>query len=231
MMNLIDQPILGGILACAAFAGVQYGNLKIENDYRKEFEKDPVDLKLMAPQIVIGAIFLGLFLFQSRNRYVALTWPAFAGAVATLTCVWRVDRDLLLIPDRSQIIGAVSALLFLIVQIISGEPRGELFIHVGFGLALVALLWAMSVIYYRLRGQVGFGLGDVKLLAWMCVFLGQRTVDVIMLSIGIGLIQILISSFLSKRDEGFKLPKLTDAFAFGPAIILAFGIIQMMAVW
>lgn len=200
-MAIIDQPWLGGLLMTVVWAAVQYFNLKIENDFRAEFKKDLVGYQLLVPQAVISAVLLVAFVYFTRQRYVAMTWPAFAGAAATLTGVWRVDRDMLLIPDRNQLIGAGAAAVFLVIQLWSGESPRELFTNVGLGLSLVLLLWALSAIYYRIRGQIGFGLGDVKLLAWMSVFAGQRTIDIIMLSIGIGLIQIVLSSFLGEKAK------------------------------
>lgn len=160
--------------------------------------------------------------YLSRDRLVASALPSWALCAAALRGVWRIDRICLLIPDRLQILGVVSGFLFLMVQVLSGESLKELLLQLSFAWGVVLLLWLLSAAYFKLRGVVGIGMGDIKLLAWLSLLVQTRIVDVIFIAIIIGVSQLILTSIVkSFQKKSLTLPLGTQAFAFGPAIVLA----------
>jgi leader peptidase (prepilin peptidase)/N-methyltransferase len=91
----------------------------------------------------------------------------------------------------------------------------------GFVDALLALvvaggaMWALSAGYERLRGRVGLGMGDVKLVAMLGTFLGlENTLGILVLGSLLGLVQALGMMALRGADLRARIP-------FGPALSAA----------
>jgi hypothetical protein len=143
-----------------------------------------------------------------------------AGAV--LRSIWIIDRACLLIPDRLQLLGLLSALSFLGIQLYFGAHWDEAFLEIGFAIGQVALLWLLSIAYFKVRKTIGFGLGDIKLLGWIAIFAGQRLTYVIVGAIGLGILTLAVVSIKNSiQNRRLTIPSGTDAFAFGPQIIAA----------
>ena len=196
--------------------------IRIENQYRQEFELEPVDLKASLPSLVMMLGVIVMIAWESQSRLTAIALPAIGLAGASLRGIWRIDRQCLLIPDRLQALGCAAGLYYLGALIATGEPWRDQCLELGFAFALVALMWALSAVYLRMRGAVGFGFGDIKLLGWLSFFVGKRMIDLILYSIMIGLVYLLVSTAVkSIKAKKIMLPGSQDAFAFGPAIVLA----------
>ncbi|MCX6124821.1 MAG: prepilin peptidase, partial [Proteobacteria bacterium] len=160
--------------------------------------------------------------WQSQSRLTALALPSIGLAGASLRGIWRIDRQCLLIPDRLQALGCAAGLYYFGAFIATGEPWRDQSLELAIAFALVGLMWALSASYLRVRGAVGFGFGDIKLLGWLAFFVGKRMIDLILYSIVIGLVYLLVSTAVkSIKAKRIMLPGSQDAFAFGPAIVLA----------
>ena len=84
-------------------------------------------------------------------------------------------------------------------------------------------------VYQKIRGRIGIGLGDIKLLAWLSLFAGTNIVDVITYSVAIGICFLLLkSTWSSIRARKLTLPVASQAFAFGPAIVAGFAIVLLL---
>lgn len=83
-------------------------------------------------------------------------------------------------------------------------------------------MWALSEAYERLRGQIGLGMGDVKLVAMLGAFLGlQPALEIIVLGSCLGLVWGLFLIAFRGADRLTRIP-------FGPALASA-ALIQLFA--
>jgi leader peptidase (prepilin peptidase) / N-methyltransferase len=109
-----------------------------------------------------------------------LKWGLFE---AILVVLFWTDIEERILPDELTLGGALIGVVFAIFVPVPGQlselflPGGKALWHSLFnaGLGVVLLtgpLWAVGAIYARLRGREGLGLGDVKLLVLLGVFLG-----------------------------------------------------------
>ena len=85
------------------------------------------------------------------------------------------------------------------------------------------LLWAVAEGYFRLRGREGMGLGDVKMMAAVGVFLGlKRTLMTVLAGSLLGSVIGIVLISLSKKDRNYELPFGTFLGA-GALLVLFFG--------
>jgi leader peptidase (prepilin peptidase) / N-methyltransferase len=85
------------------------------------------------------------------------------------------------------------------------------------------LLWLVAEGYFRLRGREGMGLGDVKMMAAVGVFLGlKRTLMTILAGSLLGSVIGILLISLSKKDRNYELPFGTFLGA-GALLVLFFG--------
>jgi prepilin signal peptidase PulO-like enzyme (type II secretory pathway) len=210
------------ITAIAAYIGLCFFCLQVENIYLREFKKERTTLRDAGVAWSIGLVSFLSYIFFSRHTLVPVAALPLSIAAAALVGTWRVDRQLLLIPDRFQLLGLGAGVLFVLIAWLSGEYPSELFKSRLMALFVVGLLWLMSFLYLRLRGNVGFGLGDIKLLGWLGLIVGHRIVDIVFLAIILA-ITILAYSIIKKslQIKALALPKASDAMPFGPAIVAA----------
>ena len=199
--------------------------IRVENDYLTEFERPGISLRNRWRSTILGGLGYLVLGWCSRESLPFTSLIFFGLATAGLIGIWRVDYQLLLIPDRFQILGLLSGLGFTATLLLSGEHVSVVFTEIGFGLFLVGVLWIMSAIYFRIRGTIGFGFGDIKLLAWLSLFVGKRMPDLVVTSVAIGLTMLIFNTArTSIKARALTLPGGQDAFAFGPAIVLGFFI-------
>jgi prepilin signal peptidase PulO-like enzyme (type II secretory pathway) len=194
----------------------------VENDYRQQFSMSKVDYAQKKISILVGAIALSIIIYLSQTKLPGTVLPSLGIAAAILCGVYQVDRILLLIPDRFQVVGTFTGILFISLLMVSGEDHVQLMIEAGFALLMVGLLWLMSYIYLRVRGTIGFGLGDIKLLAWLALFVGKRMPNLILIAIFLGICQLGFKTIQSSlKEKKITLPGGQAAFAFGPSIVFA----------
>jgi len=222
MAEFMDHIVIWGIISFALYAGLGLYFCRVENFYCRELGISLPSRRDQLIGVVAGGVCFSIIVVLSRQRLVAACLPGFAVATASLTAVWRIDSICLIIPDRVQLAGLTAGGYFLLIQGYSEGGLRELFLKTAAGLLLVGLLWGLSSAYMRLRGSIGLGFGDIKLLAWLSLFVGPAVSDVIMISIGIGILQLVTKSlYKSIRAKQWTLPDSQQAFAFGPCIVLA----------
>jgi prepilin signal peptidase PulO-like enzyme (type II secretory pathway) len=222
MAEIINSFAFWATLSCILYLISQIFILRVENEYLAHFEYPTKNWRDVWRSISIGAIALLGISSMAQARLPFYTIPCMAIAASSLVGTWRVDRRLLLIPERYQLLGLLGGLMYTGVLIGTGEDWQSVVMEACFGLLLVGLLWLLSYVYFRLRGTIGFGFGDVKLLAWLSFFIGKRMADIVLLSIAIGMTELLIASITrSIKSRKLELPSGKDVFAFGPSIVLA----------
>jgi leader peptidase (prepilin peptidase) / N-methyltransferase len=164
----------------------------------------------------------------------ALKWAAFSAIIIVLVFTDLRDR---ILPDVVNYTGFVIGLaLSLILQPADGTaawlarhifdfPAPVRLLSLAdalFGAAIGAgLLWAVSEIYFRLRGREGMGMGDVKMMLMVGSFLGiKRTLLTIFAGSLLGSV-LGIAFILSRRkDSTYELP--FGTFLGMAALLVAF---------
>ena len=172
-----------------------------------------IGLKSLIVEILMGASFFqfaGIF----GEEYGVIKVIFLGGVWALFYAHFEIDIKCQLLPD---FINALLALLFLGLAILEGRTFLE--IVIGF---LVGFLLPLSVAYgfFKLKGNIGLGGGDIKLFGVLGIFLGWRGVlENIFLSCFLGaIIGILLMAIgVLKREK---------PFAFGPFIIIV-AVIQI----
>ena len=125
----------------------------------------------------------------------ALTCVAFS----TLLCVFCCDLDNMEIPDEFQLLLLIVGIAGLLSTNISASSKVYGFLLGGGFFGTVALL------FYLIRKKEGLGMGDVKLMAVLGLFLGlQNTIICIILSTISGAIVLSILSIKNRKGEKNK---------------------------
>jgi leader peptidase (prepilin peptidase)/N-methyltransferase len=117
-------------------------------------------------EAITGLVFLGGYWWYGPTPLLAVRL-LFACAMIVL---FMIDLEHQILPDRVTLPGIVVGLLCSFVL-----PPGWLSSLVGIVVGGGAL-YAISEVYFRLRGHEGLGMGDVKMLAMIGAFLGWRLV-------------------------------------------------------
>lgn len=220
---MLEQVNIGIWIAVttAVYAALSFYVVRLQNQYSEQFQQTKVSFKQSLPSLIVGGAALIVLCALARNRLSQECFIALAIAAASLRGVYLVDRQLLIIPDRLQLLGLCGGLLYVVFLIRSGEDMKMVLLETGFSLLMVVLLWVLSFIYLKLRQSVGFGMGDIKLLGWLSFFVGKRMADVILMAIACGLIHLfLVAVKNSLKEKKLVLPKGQEAFAFGPSIVI-----------
>jgi leader peptidase (prepilin peptidase)/N-methyltransferase len=140
------------------------------------------------------------------------------GLAAALVAVSLIDWERQIIPNAITCPGSVAGLL--LAWLVPPPPHvpGAL---AGFVDALLALavaggaMWALSAGYERLRGRIGLGMGDVKLVAMLGTFLGlENTLGILVLGSLLGLTYALALMLVRGANLRTRIP-------FGPALAAA----------
>lgn len=171
---------------------------------------------------------------QCRQCRAAIGWPALLAellAMAVAVCAvlladgWHmfaicalgwtllfaslVDARTRLLPDGSTL-GLIPAGLLVQFGLAgwNGVMMGAMGAALGFG-----VLWAVSMLYRKLRGRDGLGLGDAKLLAAGGAWCGPFAVSwIVLLGAGLALVCLILPR------PGKKPLSATTSIAFGPAL-------------
>ena len=184
-------------------------------------------------ELLTGLLFWGCY--RAFGLTVdALKWAAFSAIVIVLVFTDLRDR---ILPDVVNYTGFVIGLaLSLVLQPADGTaawlarhifdfPAPVRLLSLAdalFGAAIGAgLLWAVSEIYFRLRGREGMGMGDVKMMLMVGSFLGiKRTLLTIFAGSLLGSV-LGIAFILSRRkDSTYELP--FGTFLGMAALLVAF---------
>ncbi len=140
----------------------------------------PIGVRYFVVELTTAVLF-ALTISEYGPTLSALKWAVFDCIIVAL--FWT-DLEERILPDELTIGGIVAGLIlsvFVTVPGLSGvlmagsTPRSRSFFDalIG-GLVLSVPIWALGWLYGRLRKREALGLGDVKLLAVMGVFLGLQ---------------------------------------------------------
>lgn len=155
--------------------------------------------------VVLGAIGVGIGWSALLPAYLWL------GLVAVPLAV--IDVECLRLPDRLTLPGFAGGLVLLAV---AAAVRGD-WSALGRALLASAVVGASAFLFALIvGGGAGLGLGDVKLLAVLALFLGQLGWDHVLLGVAVGFCLGAVAAvvLLAARRAGMK-----DSIAFGQWLI------------
>lgn len=173
-------------------------------------------------EFLTALLFLGWFnWFFSFNLSLLIYWQAVLALLIMMTAglIFIIDLKYLLIPDSAIIILLIAAVLNYLLK----GLNHQLFIHDLQSILISSLL--LTVFFFCLwlitKGK-GFGLGDVKLIGPLALLLGfpQNLVAVFLAFIFGAIAGIIL--IVSKKKT------LKQVIPFGPFLILAAGVSQMI---
>jgi leader peptidase (prepilin peptidase) / N-methyltransferase len=162
------------------------------------------------------AILFASVVIRYRWTAVALKWALFEAIIVTL--FWT-DIEERILPDELTLGGSLVGLMVALFVRVPGQ-LGELFLpgarmvwqslfNAGVGATVLAVpIWILGLTYARLRGREGLGLGDVKLLLLLGVFLGLEN-GLLALLIGVlggSVIGITYIWLAGKKASTYELP-------------------------
>lgn len=136
----------------------------------------------------------------------AVLWACF---VTTLIALAFIDADTQLLPDQ-----LTQPLLWVgLIGAFAGHT-GEPFDTAFWGaIAGYLSLWLVAQVFEKIRGQVGMGAGDFKLLAALGAWLGVWALPVLVLGASVGLLAVALGAQLLRRGPApARIP-------FGPALV------------
>jgi prepilin signal peptidase PulO-like enzyme (type II secretory pathway) len=171
------------------------------------------------PLLGIGLIAIGNGFLASINTSTTHAAWAPAGLALALVSMWgifRLDRAFLIIPNRFHITGTLGAGVFFGENVATTPESWSLpVVAAGLGLVLPLLLLGLNTIYVKARKVRGLGFGDIKLLIWLPLLIGDRI-----------WIAFAISCMLAALAQGLRWVvtqkvDLTRPFAFGPYLVLS----------
>lgn len=174
---------------------------------------------------IAGLVFC-MVLWNVTNAFVA---AASGYLLFTMLLVTLIDSRLMIIPDVFSLpaipLGLVTATLAF------PEDRQALLIDHAMAAAIAGLfLYGLRVLYFRLRGVSGLGLGDVKLAAAAGAWVGLAQLpSTCLLATGSALTAVLLRRMTAPE----KTMTMTTAIPFGsfiaPAIVIIWGLMLLGA--
>ena len=165
----------------------------------------PVSWRYPLVELAVMAAW-GLCAMHWGPSWVAVLWACFVTTLIALACI---DADTQLLPDQltqpllwAGLIGAFMGL--------TGEPMDSAFWG---AIAGYLSLWLVAFVFEKVRGQVGMGAGDFKLLAALGAWLGAWALPVLVLGASVGLLGVaLVAQLLGRSPAHSRIP-------FGPALV------------
>jgi leader peptidase (prepilin peptidase) / N-methyltransferase len=197
--------------------------------------KTKISMMYPAVELLTGLLFLACY-FSFGLSVDTVKWATFSALLVVLTITDLRER---ILPDSVNIFGVGAGLLFsFFTKSMDGTavwianrwfdfppPQPALsFADAVLGAAVGSgMLWAVAEGYFRLRGREGMGLGDVKMMAAVGVFLGlKRTLMTVLAGSLLGSVIGIILISVSKKDRNYELPFGTFLGA-GALLVLFFG--------
>jgi len=175
-----------------------------------------IDMRYWLVEIGMAFLFMAIWMKYGESDPVAAV--IYAIMVSGLTCACLIDLDHYIIPDRFSLGGCVAGF---VACSIHPSLMGQTTVLHGFSWSLAsAIVGALTLIAVAWLGTLLFkkeamGMGDVKLLAALCAFLGGTSITWILpLSSLIGSVLGLSLIFWQRGAWGTRIP-------YGPFLGLA----------
>ena len=162
-------------------------------------------------EALTAALFVALLWASPPGLRLLASW----GLASALVAVAFIDLDHQIIPNQITLPGIGIGLL---LGWVAPPPA---WLDAGAGVLLGGgLMWAISALYEWRTGQIGLGMGDVKLVAMLGAFLGVEAAIGVMV-VG-SLLGLLYGIVLIARTRGGRQTRIP----FGPALVAA-GVLHL----
>lgn len=175
--------------------------------FKCRFCKKRISYRYFSIELISGLV--GLFLFpEVITQQSFVEYLLYFFIFSSLLAHFVIDLEHQILPDS---INIILFLLFTILIYLQGKSylSGLIGLAIGFGFTF-SITW----LFYKLRGQIGLGGGDIKLFAVLGWYVGPMDIlYIIVLSSLMGAIVSLLLISLKKMNK-------EQPIAFGPAIIL-----------
>ncbi|MDQ2711816.1 MAG: prepilin peptidase [Acidobacteriota bacterium] len=175
----------------------------------------PIGVRYPIVELVTSILF-ALVAFQYGATLAAGRWAVFE---ALLIILFWTDLEERILPDEVTLGGCFAGIVFALVTIVPSSlgmllfhglsERWQSLLNAGIGAALLAMpIWLIALAYGRIRKRDTLGLGDVKLLAMIGIFLGPDNGFVALLIGVVGGAVVSIFFLLATRKEAssYELP-------------------------
>jgi leader peptidase (prepilin peptidase)/N-methyltransferase len=175
--------------------------------------KKSISVRYPVIELLTATLFFAVYARFGLGLLLPLRdWPF----VAMLVAITFIDLEHRIIPDELSLGGLVLGLVTSWWVPGLGLASSLLGAAVGYG-----FFWLLSWGYYKAKGKMGLGGGDVKLLAMLGAFLGPMAVfHVILISSMVGsVIGLSYAGILKARGQSDSL--MGVAIPFGPFLVLA----------
>jgi leader peptidase (prepilin peptidase) / N-methyltransferase len=175
------------------------------------------------------AVLFALVVAEYGWTLVALKWCVFD---ALLIALFWTDLEERILPDELTLGGAATGLVFAIFTGVPSafpnllfpplKPVVQSLLAAALGASIAALFWLIGAIYGSIRKREALGLGDVKLIVLLGVFLGlERTLFALVIGTVAGSVIGLSYILLSRRKaSSYELPLGTFLCAGGVLVPL-----------
>lgn len=195
--------------------------------------KTPISVLYPIVELLTGLLFLGCYLLFGLTL-VAVKWAVLASLLVVLTATDIRER---ILPDKVNLTGAVLGIVFsALVPPVDGSamwiaskifdfPPPKTAIGIVDGLlgavAGSGLLWLVGEGYFRLRGREGMGMGDVKMMGMVGIFLGvKRTLLTVLFGSLLGSVIGVAVILATRKRSDYELP--FGAFLAAGAILVIY---------
>ena len=195
--------------------------------------RQPISWRYPLVELLTGFMFL-LVAKEFGLSPSALEWAVFESLLMVL--FWT-DVEERILPDEVILFGSVAALAFcffiplpgIVGSMIASQESILLqsIVNALVGAALLAApIWLIGALYGRLRRRKALGLGDVKLLTMMGLFLGlERGLLAITIGTVAGALFGVSYLLITKKDAGsYELP-------FGSFLCLGAALLPLISAW
>ncbi len=187
----------------------------------------------------LTAVAFALVVYRYGPTLTALKWLVFESLMIVL--FWT-DWEERILPDEFTLGGAVAGAAFaplvfvpgVLGQLLLGDRKliWQSLFNMAMGSALMSgPIWLAGVVYAKLRKREGLGLGDVKLLAMLGIFLGiDQGIRALLLGAVSGSVIGILYLLLARKDpHSYELPFGSFLCAAAAAVPLWSGMGERMA--
>ena len=172
---------------------------------------------------LLEAIVAALSLLLWQRHPGSLAYLAEFTFALALVVMSAIDLELKIIPDRITLPGI--PLFFALGFLVDLAPWTERLFGAVAGYVLV---WLLALLYEKLRGRAGLGLGDGKLLALVAAFLGVRALQWVFLLGSLQGLLVAVPLLALARRRGRVRSVTRTEVPFGP--FLALGALEALVI-
>ncbi len=201
------------------FGSVAAFGLYTENVYRRHVEQDSIGWRPLLPSLLSTFFIWIAYTLRNWQSVPIEIWPVTAGVAALFCAIGRVDRLSHLILNRFQWLGWGLGACFFFLR---AGPWRLRFADLLLDWLCVWALWGLGLLYQKMRGRIGLGLGDIKLLLWLSLLTQGSIAKTLIGSLLLGGLWLCLNILHDRWKKGvWQMPRIDEGFAFAPMLLAA----------